>query len=206
MLASGWHQPRALLAVLPGSRAAEIHALAPLFLEVAAGLWQKNKRVSFVIPAANRLRQEEIQACLTGYEHLPITVVRGRSAEVMAAADVVLLASGTATLEAALLKRPMVVAYRMGAVSWFLLSRLVHSEHIALPNLLAGRPLVPELLQEKATPEAVLACLAPLLSDGEVEQEILTEFDTMHENLRRNCAEQVAEALLELAAGKRAGQ
>jgi lipid-A-disaccharide synthase len=194
-----------LVAILPGSRATEIHALAPLFLEVAAGLWQQNKRVSFVIPAANRQREKELEGYLAAYEHLPITVVRGRSAEAMAAADVVLLASGTATLEAALLKRPMVVAYRMGAVSWFLLSRLVHSEHIALPNLLAGRQLVPELLQKRATPQAVLGFLGPLLSDGGVRQEVLEEFDAMHQNLRRNCAEQVADALLELAAKKRKG-
>ena len=85
--ALGLHGADKLVAVLPGSRAAEIHALAPLFLEVAAGLWRQNKRLSFVIPAANGQRQKEMEVYLAAYEHLPITVVKGRSTEVMAAAD-----------------------------------------------------------------------------------------------------------------------
>ena len=121
-------------------------------------------------------------------------------------ADAVLLASGTATLEAALLKRPMVVAYRMGALSWLLLSKLVRTEYVALPNILAGKALVPELLQGEATTAALLSALAPLLAgpDG-VQGDTLDAFDAMHRELRRDCAVETATALLDLVATRRRG-
>src|SRR5690606_6975111 len=101
---------------------------------------------------------------LAAYPGLPLTLVSGRSREVMAAANAVLLASGTATLEATLLKRPMVVTYRMAPLSWALVKRLVKTPFAALPNILAGRALVPELIQDDATPEAMVAALEPLLA------------------------------------------
>jgi lipid-A-disaccharide synthase len=121
----------------------------------------------------------------------------------MAASDAVLLASGTATLEAALLRRPMVVAYHMGALSWLLLKQLVKTPYAALPNILAGRGLVPELLQRDATPEAMAEALQPLLSGGPVVSVQLQAFDSIHHDLSGGFAERAADALAALAAGRK---
>jgi lipid-A-disaccharide synthase len=198
--ALGLAPPGPLLALLPGSRGAEVGLLAPLFLQAARLLRQGNPALSFVIPAASAARQEELSQLLADYPDLPVTLIAGRSREVMAAADAILLASGTATLEATLLKRPMVVAYRMPALSWALVSRLVKTEFAALPNVLAGRALVPELIQDAATPQAMATALEPLLAGGAAAQGQLSAFDTIHGELRQNYAAQCADALLALAA------
>jgi lipid-A-disaccharide synthase len=195
-----------VLALLPGSRAAEIVALAPLFLQVADLLWRHNQQLTFVLPAANAERGNELRQLLQAFPQLPVTLVQGQSREAMTAADAVLLASGTATLEAALLKRPMVVAYRMGALSWFLLSKLVRTEYVALPNILAGKALVPELLQGDATTAALLSALAPLLAGPDrVQGGTLEAFAAMHRELQRDCAVETATALLDLVATRRRG-
>ena len=190
-----------LLAMLPGSRSAEVSRLAPVFLAAARLLWQQNPELKFVMPAANAAREQELRELLAQQGDLPITLVSGRSREVMAAADAVLLASGTATLEAALVKRPMVVTYRMAAFSWWLVTKLVKISFAALPNVLAGRSLVPELLQDAATPEAAAAAVAPLLS-GEASAEQLQAFDQIHSQLKQGYAQRSALALKALASGK----
>jgi lipid-A-disaccharide synthase len=124
----------------------------------------------------------------------------------MASADAVLLASGTATLEAALLKRPMVVAYKMGALSWQLVSRLVRTPHAALPNILAGRALVPELLQEAATPAAMAAALQPLLAGSDAAAGQLAAFEDIHRQLRQDFAARTTAALLQLLPNKTGGE
>jgi len=197
-----------LLALLPGSRGSEVRMLAPLFLQAADMLWQRDRRLSFVIPAANDLRRKELLRLLQEYPQLPVTLLSGQSRKAMAAADAILLASGTASLEAALLKRPMVVAYRMAALSWFLLSRMLKTEYVALPNVLAGKALVPELLQGAATPAAMVSALLPLLG---VEAEAtaarqVQEFDVIHRQLQRDFSVQAADALMHLvASGREAG-
>lgn len=190
-----------LLALLPGSREAEVRLLTPLFLQAARQLWQRHPDLRFVLPAANGDRESQLSDLLKEQPDLPVTMVSGRSREAMAAADAVLLASGTATLEAALLKRPMVVAYRMAAFSWWLVTRLAHTQHVALPNVLAGGDLVPELLQDDATPEAMVNALQPLLSAGEAAEEQLQAFDAIHKGLARDYAAQSASAIIELARG-----
>ena len=194
----GLHPPGRLLALLPGSRGGEVRLLAPLFLQAARLLWQRHPSLTFVIPAANEAREAELRSMLQDQADLPVTLVSGRSREVMAAADAILLASGTATLEAALLKRPMVVAYRMAAFSWWLISRLARTEYAALPNVLAGRALVPELLQDGATPEAMADSLERLL-DSEAAADQLRYFDSIQQQLAQGYAVQSAQALLELA-------
>jgi lipid-A-disaccharide synthase len=193
-----------LLALLPGSRGGEVRLLAPSFLEAARLLHRTDPQLSFVLPAANRARHAELTALLTGYPDLPVTLVAGRSREVMAAADAVLLASGTATLEAALLKRPMVVAYRMGWLSWLLVSTLVTTPYAALPNVLAGRAVVPELLQGRAIPSALASALAPLLAGaGAAGAQQRQDFANIHHQLRQSCGERAAAALGELVAANR---
>ena len=190
-----------LLALLPGSRGGEVRLLAPLFLQAARLLRESDPSLAVVLPAASNARREEIQALLDQLPDLPVRLVDGRSREVMAAADAILLASGTATLEAALLKRPMVVAYRMAALSWWLVTRLVSTEYAALPNVLAGRALVPELLQDGATPQAMADTLRPLLDSPDAAAGQLQAFETIHTQLRRGYAQEAAAALVELARG-----
>ena len=175
--------------------------LAPLFLQAATLLRQRNPGLKLALPAANAARRAEIEELLKQHPELPLTLLDGKSRELMAAADAVLLASGTATLEATLLKRPMVVAYRMAAFSWWLVTRLVKTGFAALPNVLAGRALVPELLQEGATPEAMADTLQPLLESGDAAAEQLQAFDEIHRQLRRGYAGEAAAALVELARG-----
>ena len=196
------HLPAAgkLLALLPGSRGGEVGRLAPVFLAAARILWQRDPSLKFALPAANAAREQELRALLAQQPDLPITLVSGHSREVMAAADAVLLASGTATLEAALVKRPMVVAYKMAAFSWWLVTRLVKINFAALPNVLAGRSLVPELLQQAATPEAMADSVAPLLA-GDASDDQLQAFDHIHNQLKRDYAETSARALVRLVEG-----
>ncbi len=201
--ALGLQPPGGLVALLPGSRGAEVRLLAPLFLQAARQLWQGDPRLSFVIPAAGPARRTELEAWLRQHPDLPVTLVEGRSREVMAAADAVLLASGTATLEAALLKRPMVVAYRMSGLSWWLVSRLVKTEYAALPNILAGAPLVPELIQDAATPPAMATAVQELLSGGPAVERQLQAFDEIHRQLRQDYAARAAAALSGLMVRKR---
>lgn len=189
-----------LLAMLPGSRSGEVSRLAPAFLAAARILWQQDSRLSFVIPAANTARENELATLLEQYDELPVTMLSGRSREAMAAADAVLLASGTATLEAALVKRPMVVTYRMAAFSWLLVTRLVKISFAALPNVLAGRSVVPELLQDAAVPEAMAASVKPLLADEAIDEQ-LQAFDQIHAELKQGYAHKSAAALVALHEG-----
>lgn len=192
-----------VLALLPGSRGGEVGLLAPLFLQAAAQLAKRFPDLQLVLPAASAAREQQVRALLADFPDLPLTLVAGRSREVMAAADAVLLASGTATLEAMLLKRPMVVAYRLSPLTWTLVSRLIKTPWAALPNILAGRELVPELIQEAATAPALMAALEPLLAGGSRAEEQCRAFDVIHGELARGFAEQAAGALLETVAGAR---
>lgn len=193
------------LALLPGSRAEEVRRLAPLFLQAARLLRQANPGLGFVIPAANAARAVELKALLADFPELEVTLVSGRSREVMTACHAVLLASGTATLEAALLERPMVVAYRMGSLTWLLVKRLVKTPYAALPNILAGGALVPELLQGAASPAAMAAALQPLLADGEAARDQRRGFERIHGELRQGFGESAASALIALVENRSRG-
>ncbi|MEH6570801.1 MAG: lipid-A-disaccharide synthase [Halioglobus sp.] len=190
------------LALMPGSRAGEVRMLAPLFLQSAQLLRREIPDLSFIMPAANEARYAELEQLLEAYPDLPVTLVAGRSREAMAAADAVLLASGTATLEAMLLKRPMVVSYRMAALSWAIISRIATTKWVGLPNILAGRELVPELLQSKARADLVCAALLPLLTDGSERDSTLTQFDLIHPQLALGYGERSAQAISRLVADK----
>jgi len=165
----GVEQQAKVLAVLPGSREGEIAALMPIYVETIKRLHGVDPALRFIIPAANQDRERQIDAALQGTD-LPVRVVQGQGREIMAMADVVLLASGTATLEAMLLRKPMVIAYRMHWLSWQILSRLAITRFVGLPNVLAGRALVPELLQDAATPDALAAAVENAFERGDLEQ------------------------------------
>ena len=194
--ALGLEQDKPVLAILPGSRAGEVERLGGLFLETARQLQAAHPDLQLVVPCINRERETQVRALADALAvKLPLTVVRGRSREVMAAADVVLLASGTATLEAMLLKKPMVVGYRLSNFSFAVLSRLVKVPWVSLPNLLAREELVPELLQENATPEKLAAAVQERLDNPQERERLKAAFTRLHHVLRRNADERAAEAV-----------
>lgn len=183
-----------VVALMPGSRGGEVSRLGSLFLDAAVRLRTLRPGIQFVLPCSSPERRAQIEQMLVGRD-LPLTLLNGRSHEALAACDAVLIASGTATLEALLYKRPMVVAYKVAPLTYRILKRLVSSAYISLPNLLAERLLVPELIQDAATPEALAQLLAPLLDGGEVQTE---GFDVIHRALRRDASLQAAQAVLQL--------
>ena len=183
-----------VVALLPGSRGGEVGKLGALFLDTAQRLLADRPDLRFVLPCASPERRVQIEAMLAGRD-LPVQLLDGASHEALAACDAVLIASGTATLEALLYKRPMVVAYKVAPMTYRILKRLVKSPYISLPNLLAGRLLVPELIQDAATPEALATTLLPLLDDGRVQTE---SFDAIHRALRQDASAQAADAVLAL--------
>ncbi|MBC7182763.1 MAG: lipid-A-disaccharide synthase, partial [Marinobacter sp.] len=191
-----------VLAVLPGSRAGEVERLGTLFLDAARWIQEKRPDLQLVIPCVNREREKQVRDLVEKLEvKLPVTIVRGRSRDVMAASDVVLLASGTATLEAMLLKKPMVVGYRLSGVSYALLSKLVKVPYVALPNLLAKRQLVPELLQEAATAESLGAAVLERLENNEERARLKAAFTELHATLRQDADEKAAQAISDLVEG-----
>ncbi|WP_339434927.1 lipid-A-disaccharide synthase [Pseudomonas orientalis] len=187
-----------LVALMPGSRGGEVGRLGSLFFDAAERLQALKPGVRFVLPCASPQRRVQIETLLQG-RNLPLTLLDGQSHLALAACDAVLIASGTATLEALLYKRPMVVAYRLAPLTFWILKRMVKSPYISLPNLLAQRLLVPELLQDDATPEALAQTLLPLIDDG---AEQTRGFDAIHRTLRRDASNQAADAVLELIGHK----
>ncbi|MNF25757.1 Lipid-A-disaccharide synthase [compost metagenome] len=183
-----------LVALMPGSRGGEVGRLGSLFLDTAQRLRALRPGVRFVMPCASAQRRAQLEELLAGRD-LPLTLLDGQSHLALAACDAVLIASGTATLEALLYKRPMVVAYRLAPLTFWILKRMVKSPYISLPNLLAQRLLVPELLQDDATVEALAQTLSPLIEDGE---EQTRGFDEIHRTLRLDASNQAADAVLNL--------
>ncbi len=184
------------LALLPGSRQAEVAMLAPLFLQACQLLRQVFPALEFVVPLVNARRREQFETILHATApELPIHLFDGQARDVMAAGDAILLASGTATLEAMLVKRPMVVGYKVNALTYWIAERLVKIRTFALPNLLAGKMLVPELIQEKCTPEAICHEVSHLL--GQENQPLLAEFIRLHQLIRCDADKQAASAVLQ---------
>ena len=172
----------------------------PEFLDAMQRLHRERPALRFVIPAANAARGEQIRAALAAAPALPVTVTDGRSRTVMAAADVVLMASGTATLEGLLLKKPMVVGYRLGAVTFAIVSRLVKSEHVALPNLLCRQRLVPELVQDAFTGAALAEAVQVWFDSPERVAALEADFTRVHEQLRGGANDKAADAIAALLA------
>nr|WP_208599942.1 lipid-A-disaccharide synthase [Pseudomonas agarici] len=183
-----------LVALMPGSRGSEVARLGGLFLDTAQRLQAMHPGIRFVMPCASAQRRSQIEALLAERD-LPLTLLDGQSHKALEACDAVLIASGTATLEALLYKRPMVVAYRLAPLTFWILKRLVKSPYVSLPNLLAQRLLVPELLQDDATPEALANALSPLIEDG---REQTRDFEAIHRTLRLDASNQAADAVLTL--------
>ena len=186
---------KTLLAVLPGSREGEVRHLMPVFADAMQLLQARHTNLHFVIPAANAERLNQIESVLQSAA-LPVSLIRGQGREVMRCSDAIMIASGTATLEAMLLRKPMVISYRMASLSWGILSRLVKTPHVGLPNVLAGEEIVPELLQHHATASRLADAVSGLL-EGDGERQV-GRFDELAGLIGGNFAERSIDALLPL--------
>ena len=193
-----------VFAFLPGSRQSEVRNLADTYIATAAALHERHPGARFLVPLATRETRLLFEEALRRHAHLdlPIRILFGHAVEAMIAADVVLVASGTATLEAALLKRPMVITYKIGKWSYRLMRRLAYLPWVGLPNVLAGREVVPEVLQDAATPQALADALDGWLADPARVDELTRVFTDMHLQLRQDTAAKAAAAILPYLQGR----
>jgi lipid-A-disaccharide synthase len=187
-----------VIALLPGSRRAEVQYIGPAFVEAAVLMLRREPRLRFVLPVAEpRLRGFLVPAlAAAGAAAERITLFDGRSHDCLEAADGVLVASGTATLETALFGKPMVIAYRMPAASYWIMRQMGTLTFVGLPNILAGEALVPELLQHDATPARLGDALLGMLDDGARCERLRERFAAMHETLKRDTPRLAAEAIM----------
>ena len=198
-VAMGLPSNKTLVAVLPGSREGEVRHLMPVFADVMHSLQGRHTCLHFVIPAANAERHQQIESVLQSTA-LSVSLIRGQGREVMQCSDAIMIASGTATLEAMLLRKPMVISYRMASLSWAILSRLVKTPYVGLPNVLAGEEVVPELLQHHATASQLADAVSELLG-GDGDRQV-RRFDELAGLIGGNFAERSIDALLPLLKGR----
>lgn len=185
--------------LMPGSRGDEVKRLMPVFLAAAQRCLEADPNLRFLIPAANDARRGQIEALLSAVkEPAAFQVLDGQSHAAMQAAELIVMASGTATLEALLLQRPMIVAYKMSWGTWQLARRLVKVPYVSLPNLLAGEGLVPELLQDEASVERISQEMTDALASPARQQALQARFREIHETLRRDADTSAAQAIAEL--------
>lgn len=191
-----------VVAILPGSRMSELKYNAVAFVAAAKILLQRDATLQFVAPMAGEAQHRYFNELIeqAGLRDVPVKVIDGQSHRVLPAADAVLVASGTASLEVALFKKPMVIAYKMMRASWHVLRHMGYQPWIGLPNILAQEFLVPELLQDAATPEALAEALWKQLQDGAHREYLQRRFTDMHHSLLRDTAAESARAVLELIA------
>jgi lipid-A-disaccharide synthase len=189
---------RPVFALLPGSRQSEVRYMAGLLVETAKRLQTRFPDCLFLVPLVSRetrlLFEEAIWKC--GASELPFKLLFGHAQDALAACDAAIVASGTATLEAALFKAPMVIAYRMSPWSWRLMRRMHLQPWAGLPNILAGRFVVPEFLQDDATPENLAQAVGNLVADAQARAEIARVYASLHRQLQQNTAEKAAAAIL----------
>lgn len=184
-----------IVAVLPGSRRSEIGLIGPTFFAAMAIMQQREPSLRFVMPAATPALRELLQPLVDAHPQLALTLTEGDAQRAMTAADAVLVKSGTVTLEAALLKKPMVISYKVPWLTGQIMRRQGYLPYVGLPNILAERFVVPELLQHFATPEALADATLVQLHDDANRRTLTEVFTQMHLTLRRNTAERAAEAV-----------
>ena len=187
-----------VVAMLPGSRQSEVRNLADIFIGTAKTLHERDPERLFLVPLATRETRQLFEEALHRQDasELPIRMLFGHAVEAMTAADVVLVASGTASLEAALLKRPMVITYRIGKWQYRLMKRMAYLPWVGLPNILCGETVVPELLQDEADPEHLAAAIDDWFADDARRAAVEARFTALHHTLRQDTARRAAEAIL----------
>ncbi len=187
-----------VVAVLPGSRRSEIQYIAPRFLQAVALLHRQQPALRFVLPVAPGLRELLEPLVALHAPAAPLQLVDGQSHSVLAACDVTLIASGTATLEAALFKQPMVIGYNMHALSWQLMKRMRYQPWVGLPNILCRDFVVPELLQDDCQPARLAAALSQWLDDPVACEAVGRRFTDLHHLLRRDTASCATDAIAQI--------
>ncbi len=192
-------QDKTIVALLPGSRVSELRTHADVFVKTALWLQGRHPEMHFLTPFVNRSTRQIFEDAIKSNSawDLPLTRLHGHSRDALAAADVVLVASGTATLEALLLKRLMVVTYRVSWLSYVLIKLFSHVRRYSMPNNLAGRALVPELLQRDAVPEKLGSEIENQLAHPDRRHETLHAFEQIHEQLRQGASEKAADAVMQ---------
>ena len=190
-----------IVAMLPGSRQSEVQQHAELFVQTAVLMSHYHKHAKFLVPLITRETRNIFESAIEKVTRDSRTVLNmqllySHAHDAMEAADFVVVASGTATLEAALLKRPMIITYRMSQISWWLLKPMHYLPYVGLPNVLADRFIVPELLQQEATPEKLAEKMNEMLEDTEALKGIKKEFTDIHRTLKQNAAKKASEVVL----------
>ncbi|MBP7201918.1 MAG: lipid-A-disaccharide synthase [Propionivibrio sp.] len=195
----GLADQQAVFALLPGSRQSELQYMAETFIETARAIHKRLPDALFLVPLATRETRLLFETALYRCDarELPIRMLFGHAHDAMKASDAVLVASGTATLEAALLKRPMAIAYKMASFSYRLMRRMGYLPYVGLPNILAGKFVVPEFIQDDATPENMAQALLNFYSDKRTCALIADEFLDIHLQLKQNTAEKAARAVID---------
>nr|WP_286198152.1 lipid-A-disaccharide synthase [Salinisphaera sp. G21_0] len=185
-----------VIGLLPGSRKPEIAKLGQLFLETARLLRKDFPDARFLIPCANERRKKQLLPIVSEFPDLDVTVYDGQAQSVMAASDAILIASGTAVLEAALHKKPLVVSYKMAPLSFAIVSRMVKVKYVSLPNLLADKALVPEVLQDDATPENLRVLIRKAIEDQAYRGALEQSFKEIHHQLKQDASRLAYEAVI----------
>jgi lipid-A-disaccharide synthase len=188
---------RPLLCIMPGSRGGEVALMGELFLIVAQRLLESNSQLQFLIPAANGDRHRQLTEILAEYPQLPVTLIEQQSLLAMEAADAVLLASGTTALEAMLLKKPMVVSYKLGKWTYKLVRPFIKTPFASIPNLLASEMVVPELIQDDATVESLSAAVSNAL-DTNARHSVEQRFEELYEQINLPSGDTAAAAIKKL--------
>lgn len=188
-----------VFALLPGSRQGELAMMADTFVQTAKLLSERLPTAQFIVPLATRETRLQFEAAIYARQagDLPFRLLFGHAQDALGAADVSLVASGTATLEAALIKRPMVITYKIAKLSYWIMKRMAYQAFVGLPNILAGRQVVPEILQDDATPENLAEALIKLYEDKDNAEAVAEAFTDIHLQLRQNTAEKAANAVIE---------
>ena len=189
---------RRILALLPGSRQSELRYMASTFVRTAKLAHERLPQAHFLVPLVNRQTRSLFEAALydEGGQDLPLTILFGHAREAIAASDAVLVASGTATLEAALYRKPIVITYRMAELTWKIMSRMRYQPYVGLPNIIAGEFIVPELLQHEATPENLAQALVNVHNDPVIQCRLPERLAAIHRSLRQDTAARAADAVL----------
>lgn len=188
-----------IVCLMPGSRGSEVDKLAPVFIKTAELIHSHNPKVQFILPATNDARKQQIEQFINDLSPcVDIHLIDGNSKACMLAADVILLASGTATLEGMLLKKPMIVSYIVAPLTAMIMKRLLKQDFISLPNLLAEREVVPEILQENATAKNLSEAVIERLENEDLIQELQQSFLSIHKQLKCNANDQAASAVVKL--------
>ncbi len=187
-----------IIALLPGSRHAEVKTLAAVLVEAAEKIHHADPTVQFVLPFASQSMKKVFYEIVGSIKHLPIITLDGQSRDAIEASDIVVLASGTAALEAALLRKPHVVVYKMSAITYWLFQRLRHVDYYSMPNQLLPEPNIPELVQEQATADNIVHAVNEFIRNPHKVKKLEQDFINIHQQLKRDANQQAAQVVIKL--------